>query len=292
LNEKDRDNIENLNSLLLYSQVLNALIPLKEVAVIAKGLGPSEIKRVDQERTIIVSSDIDPSFKTKDVLAGVQDMLLHLDIPSEFRVSLSGKAKEVKENFAKVTFAFVLAIVLVYMIMASQFESFIQPFIIMFTVPLALFGVAIALFVSGTTLNVISLLGMIFLVGTAVNNGIVLIEYINQARDQGVDIEEAAIDSASVRTRPIMMSALTTAIGLLPLALGLGEGAELRSPMAVAMLGGTLSSTFFTLAVIPLFYILITRITEKFFGEDEEEIGTEIPPELSPPSGSDGPDEL
>ncbi|HTL48116.1 MAG TPA: efflux RND transporter permease subunit, partial [Verrucomicrobiae bacterium] len=189
------------------------------------------------------------------------------------------------ENFSRVSFAVILAIVLIYMIMASQFESFLQPLIIMLTVPLALFGVAIALLVSGTTLNVISLLGMIFLVGTAVNNGIVLIEYINQVREEGVEVEKACIDAARIRTRPILMSALSSAIGLLPLALGLGEGAELRSPMAVAMLGGTLSSTFLTLIVIPLFYILLTRVSEKIFGPEEEESDekagvSDTPPEM------------
>lgn len=281
LNEKDRNNIENLNSMLLYSKVLNALIPLKEVAVITKGMGPSEIKRSDQERTILVSADIDKDVKSKDVLEGVQELLKSLVIPADFRVVLSGKAKEVKENFSKVTFAFILAVTLTYMIMASQFESFVQPFIIMLTVPLALFGVAIALLVSGTSLNVISLLGMIFLVGTAVANGIVLIEYINQAREEGLDVEKAALEAARVRTRPILMSALTSAIGLTPLALGLGEGAELRSPMAVAMLGGTLSSTFFTLVVIPMFYIFLTRLTEKLFGaafEDEDDAGVDENP--------------
>lgn len=286
LSEKDRNNIENLNNMLLYSKVLNALIPLKEVAEIEKGMGPSEIKRSDQERTIIVSADISKDVKSKDVLEGVQELLKTLEIPSDFRVVLSGKAKEVKENFSKVTFAFILAVTLCYMIMASQFESFVQPFIIMLTVPLALFGVSIALFVSGTSLNVISLLGMIFLVGTAVANGIVLIEYINQAREEGQDVEEAALNAARIRTRPILMSALTSAIGLTPLALGLGEGAELRSPMAIAMLGGTLSSTFFTLVVIPMFYIFLTRLTEKIFGasfedeagpEDDEEAPSEAP---------------
>lgn len=286
LSEKDRNNIENLNNMLLYSKVLNALIPLKEVAEIEKGMGPSEIKRSDQERTIIVSADISKDVKSKDVLDGVQELLKALEIPSDFRVVLSGKAKEVKENFSKVTFAFLLAVTLTYMIMASQFESFVQPFIIMLTVPLALFGVAIALAVSGTSLNVISLLGMIFLVGTAVANGIVLIEYINQAREEGQDVEEAALNAARIRTRPILMSALTSAIGLTPLALGLGEGAELRSPMAIAMLGGTLSSTFFTLVVIPMFYIFLTRLTEKIFGasfedeegpEDDEEAPSEAP---------------
>ncbi|MBI3312676.1 MAG: efflux RND transporter permease subunit [Candidatus Omnitrophica bacterium] len=271
LSERDRSNIENLNSLLLYSQVLDTLISLKEVAKIERSLGPSEIKRLDQERTATVSADILGQAKSKDVLVAVQKMLAGLSIPEDFQVQLSGKAKEVKENFAMVIFAFVLAVILNYMIMASQFESFMQPLLIMITVPLALFGVGIALWISGTSLNVISLLGMVLLAGTAVNNGIVLIEYINQLREQGMDVEEAALESAKIRTRPILMSALTSILGLVPLALGLGEGAELRSPMAIAMMGGTLSSTVLTLIVIPIFYILITRLSEKFFGMEEED---------------------
>ncbi len=276
LSESDRKDIENLNNLLLYSHVLDALIPLKEVALIERSLGPSEIKRSDQERTITVSAEIQKTVKSTDVLNRVQKMLSVLQVPSDFRVVLSGKAREIKENFAMVIFAFALALVLNYMIMASQFESFFQPLIIMVTVPLALFGVSLALLFGGHSLNVISLLGMVLLAGTAVNNGIVLIEYINQRREEGLDVEEAALESAKIRTRPIIMSALTSVMGLVPLALGLGEGAELRSPMAVAMMGGTLSSTFLTLIVIPCFYIVITRATEKFFGsggEDQEEAG-------------------
>ncbi len=288
LSEKDRSNVENLNNMLLYSKVLNALIPLKEVASIEKGSGPSEIKRSDQERTIMVSADIDQTMKSKDVLVGVQEMLQKLQIPQDFRVLLSGKAKEVKENFNKVTFAFVLALVLNYMIMASQFESFVQPIIIMFTVPLALFGTALALLFTGTSLNVISLLGMIFLAGTAVNNGIVLIEYMNQAREEGQDVEEAALNAAKIRTRPILMSALTSAIGLAPMALGLGESAELRAPMAVSMFGGTIAAVFLSLIVIPMFYIFVTRVTEKVFGsafqddDDPDDIESEpVPPPKS-----------
>ncbi|MBI3307695.1 MAG: efflux RND transporter permease subunit [Candidatus Omnitrophica bacterium] len=272
LRAKDRDNVENLNNLLLYSQVLDTLIPLKEVAQIEKSMAPSEIKRVDQERTTTISADILKDAKSKDVLSAVQKMLAEVNIPSDFQVQLSGKAREVKENFSMVIFAFALAIILNYMIMASQFESFVQPLIIMLTVPLALFGVGVALWLTGTSLNVISLLGMVLLAGTAVNNGIVLIEYINQLREQGMDVEEAAIQSAKIRTRPILMSALTSVLGLVPLALGLGEGAELRSPMAIAMMGGTLSSTFLTLIVIPFIYILVTRLSERFFQEPEEEV--------------------
>lgn len=287
LSGADLENIENLNSLLIYSQVLNELIPMKEIATIQRGLGPSEIRRINQERTVIVSADIAKEMKTNDVLAEVQRMLARLKIPSDFQVALSGKAKEVKENFSKLTFAFALSILLVYMIMASQFESFIQPMIIMVTVPLSFIGVVTALIVSGTSLNVISLLGVVMLGGVAVNNGIILIEYINQLRGEGWDVAEAAFEAAKVRTRPILMSATTTIVGLLPLALGLGEGAELRAPMAVTVMGGMISSTFLTLVIVPSIYILVTRATDHFFGvlEDDEPgpgPGGQTPPDAAP----------
>jgi HAE1 family hydrophobic/amphiphilic exporter-1 len=273
LSEKDRNNLSSLGDLLLYSKVLDSLIPLKEVAQIERGYGPSEIRRSNQERTIIVSADIDKSMQSKDVLKQVQDMLLTMDVATDFRILLSGKAKEVKENFSKVLFAFILSIFLVYMIMASQFESFIQPLIIMMTVPLAFFGVAVALFITGTSLNVISMLGMVILGGVVVNNGIVLIEYMNQLREAGKDVMTAAIEAAKVRTRPILMSSITTIVGLFPLALGLGEGAELRQPMAIAVMGGLTSSTFLTLIVIPSIYILVTNFAERFIGSSDEEMG-------------------
>ncbi len=271
LAERDRDDISNLRNLLIYSQVLDALIPLKEVAEIERGYGPSEIRRLNQERTTIVTADIAKEADTKLVFAQIQQLLTGMEVPEDFQVVISGKVREVKENFAQMIFAFILSILLVYMIMASQFESFVQPFIIMFTVPLAFIGVVSALFISGTSLNVISLLGVVLLAGIVVNNGIVLIEYINQERKNGVDLVKAAVEAAKVRTRPILMSASTTIVGLLPLALGLGEGAELRAPMAVSVMGGLITSTVLTLFVIPALYVLVTRLLEHFFGVTVEE---------------------
>lgn len=277
LSKKDRVNIANLNNLLLYSQVLDALIPLKEVAHIERGLGPSEIRRSNQDRTITVSADIRKDVKSKDVLAQVQRTLSKMDVPTDFQVLLSGKAKEIKESFSLVIFAFVLSVLLVYMIMASLFESFLQPLIIMITVPLAFVGVAIVLVLTGTSINVISLLGLVVLGGIVVNNGIVLIEYINQLRDEGWELTAAAFEAAKIRTRPILMSALTTVAGLIPLALGLGEGSELRQPLAITVIGGLCSSTFLTLGVVPSLYILIVRFADALFGfgDDEEELDQE-----------------
>ncbi|OGW82847.1 MAG: hypothetical protein A2Z83_05710, partial [Omnitrophica bacterium GWA2_52_8] len=241
LSEPDRQNMRNLENLLLYSKVLDTVIPLKDVARIEAGMGPSEVRRTDQERTVTISADVSKAYKSNDILKHVQAFLRqnYHDL-EDFQVELSGKAREVRESFSKVIFAFILAVLLVYMIMAAQFESFVQPLIIMMTVPLALIGVAVALLASGTSLNVISLLGIVLLSGVAVNNGIVLIEYINQLRMEGVELVQAAMEASRVRTRPILMSALTTVIALIPLALGLGEGAELRQPLAITTMGGLL----------------------------------------------------
>lgn len=266
----DRANLSNLDDLLLHSEVLDSMIPLKEVAAIKQGLGPSEIRRKDQQRTITVSADIQKGFKQTKVLKGVQSLLQALEIPEDYQVVLSGQAREVRESFRKVYFALALSIILIYMIMASQFESLVQPFLIMITVPLSIIGISIALFITHTSLNVISLLGMVMLGGVVVNNGIVLMEYINQKRAEGVPLVTAAFEASRVRTRPILMSALTSASGLIPIALGLGEGSELRAPLAITTIGGLLSSTFLSLVVLPCFYILATRLTERLMGEEVE----------------------
>lgn len=270
LSEKDRQKIENLGDLLLYSEVLESTVPLKEVAEIKQGTGPSEIRRKDQQRTITISAAIQRGLKQEKALKAVQAMLQGLKIPEDYQVVLSGQAREVRESFQKVYFALFLSILLIYMIMASQFESLVQPFLIMITVPLSIIGISVALFVTGTSLNVISLLGMVMLGGVVVNNGIVLMEYINQRRVEGIGLVEAAFEASRVRTRPILMSALTSAIGLVPIALGLGEGSELRAPLAITTIGGLLSSTFLSLLVLPCFYILSSRWMAKLTGEEIE----------------------
>lgn len=270
LSEKDREKMSNLDELLLFSDVLDSVIPLKEVANITKGIGPSEIRRKDQQRTITVSADIQKGFRQASVLREVQKMLQGVEIPEDYQVLLSGQAKEVRESFRKVYFALILSILLIYMIMASQFESLVQPLLIMITVPLSVVGISVALFVTGNSLNVISLLGMVMLGGVVVNNGIVLMEYINQKRAEGMPLVQAAFEASKVRTRPILMSALTTVFGLVPIALGLGEGSELRAPLAVTTIGGLLSSTFLSLIVLPCFYILTTRLTNTLLGQEVE----------------------
>lgn len=283
LREADRNDIERLGSLLIRSPVLDGEVALREVSTITKGEGPSEIKRKDRFRTINISAAIEESANKNQVLSSLMKGLVERfpEVPEGYSIGLSGESIEVKEAFSKIMFALVLATLLIYMIMASQFESLMQPFIIMFSVPLTVIGVSIAMFLTHTSLNAITMLGFILLGGIVVNNGIVLIDYVNQSRKQGEDILRSAILSSKVRARPIFMTAITTIVGLIPLAIGLGgEGAAIQAPMAVAVMGGLASSTLLTLLVIPSIYILIERwfqhILKKYLGTaDDRELDEE-----------------
>ena len=180
-------------------------------------------------------------------------------MPSGITATVSGQSEEMLESFTSMQFALALAIFLVYLVMASQFESLVHPFVILFTIPLALVGAVLALFVTGTTINIVAFIGVIMLAGIVVNNAIVLVDLINQLRAQGKDRGDAIMEAGIARLRPILMTSLTTALGLLPMALGFGEGSEVRTPMAITVIGGLLVSTLLTLLVIPVVYSLLDR---------------------------------
>jgi HAE1 family hydrophobic/amphiphilic exporter-1 len=184
-------------------------------------------------------------------------------VEKDFTIQLAGENQEMKESFLSLLFALILSVILVYMIMASEFESFWQPFIIMFTLPLSMIGVVLVLFLTHTPISVVVILGVITLGGVVVDNGIVLIDKVNVIRNTGEDIVKSVIQAGSNRLRPIMMTSFTTVLGLLPLALGLGEGSELQSPMAITVMGGLTVCTFLTLFVIPALYIIAAEWLEK-----------------------------
>lgn len=254
LAEKDRNNLASLENLLVYAPGGYNLY-LKQVANIEAGKGPSQIKRIDQQRTITVHADL-AGVSLRKVAGRVTEIIdIYQDMPG-YTVMLSGETEKIRESFISLISALIFALILVYMIMAAQFESLYQPFIILFTIPLALIGVVIAFILTGTSINAISMMGFIILGGIVVNNGIVLIDFINQLRARGVSLIDAVITSCETRLRPIIMTMSTTVLGLLPIALGIGEGAELRTPMAITVIGGLLFSTVFTLGVIPVIYIL------------------------------------
>jgi HAE1 family hydrophobic/amphiphilic exporter-1 len=233
-------------------------VSLDAVADINISQGPAEIRRVAQERVAIISANIAyGDLGAAAVEAG--SIIDRTPMPNGITAIVSGQSEEMQESFQSMQFALALAVFLVYLVMASQFESLIHPFVILFTIPLALVGAVLALFVTGKTINIVALIGVIMLAGIVVNNAIVLVDLINQLRSQGKDRIEAIMEAGSARLRPILMTSLTTALGLLPMAVGFGEGSEVRAPMAITVIGGLLVSTFLTLVVIPVVYSLMDR---------------------------------
>ncbi|MCK4852283.1 MAG: efflux RND transporter permease subunit, partial [Candidatus Omnitrophica bacterium] len=241
------------------------MIPLGTVARFERGVGPSEIRRISQERTVTVSANT-AGRKMSDILRDVDRMLKGIESEGDCRVKLTGESEEMRRSFNSLRFALILSIIMVYMIMAAQFESLTQPLIILFTVPLSLIGVLVALYATRVSVSVVALLGVIMLGGIVVNNGIVMIDYTNILMRKGMSVKNAVVEASRTRLRPIIMTALTTVLGLFPMALAMGKGAELRSPMAISVMGGLFVSTFLTLLVIPSIFILEDEIREKIRG--------------------------
>lgn len=228
-------------------------IHLSSVADVNILSGPNEIRRVDQERSAIITANVD-GVDLKEAVEKIYLMLDETAMPQGIRYELSGQNKEMETSMNSMTMAMLLAVFLVYIVMASQFESFLHPFLIMFSIPMALIGVILTLWLINMPLGVTVYIGIITLVGVVVNNAIVLIDYINTLRKRGEEKLEAIKKAGLVRLRPILITTLTTMLGLLPMALGLGEGAEIRTPMAVTIIAGLVSSTFLTLVLIPVLY--------------------------------------
>ncbi|MBN1352663.1 efflux RND transporter permease subunit [candidate division KSB1 bacterium] len=237
-------------------------IPLRAVADVEYSKAPTEINREDQERVVRISMNISGR-DLRTLTEEVTQVLKTVAIPNDFRVEIGGLAEEQQESFIYLGIAMLAAIILTYMVMASQFESLLNPFIILFTIPLSLIGVALALVVTGTNLNVMALVGVIMLVGIVVNNGIVLVDYINKLRQRGKELFDAIIEAGRVRLRPVLMTALTTILAMLPLALGLGESGENWAPMARSVMGGLTVATMLTLIVVPVIYAVLERFLEK-----------------------------
>lgn len=237
-------------------------VKLEEVATVSMQEGPVSIRRSDQAA---VAFFVD--YETKESLGGisakVDKALEQVNLPSTTQVVFSGDRELYDSAIDDMLLAVMLAIVLVYIVMAAQFESFKYPFVIMFTVPLMIIGVAIAMFVTNTLIGVTSVIGILVLVGIVVNNGIVLVDYINQQKAMGMPAYEAILLATQDRLRPILMTALTTILGLLPLALGIGEGTEMNQPMGIAVIGGLITSTLLTLYIVPIIYSLMDKETRK-----------------------------
>jgi HAE1 family hydrophobic/amphiphilic exporter-1 len=257
LSEDERQSISAVRELIVNPES-DRPVPLSSVAEIRVAEGPSEIRRADQERVALIQANLAYGdlgaavVEAETLLAGVQ-------LPYGLSMRITGQSEEMEASFRSLLFALGLAIFLVYLVMASQFESLLHPFVILFSIPLAAVGVALALWLSDIRISVIVFIGLIMLAGIVVNNAIVLVDLINQLRADGMERISAIREAARLRLRPIMMTTLTTVLGLLPMALGLGESSEMRTPMAVTVIGGLLTSTLLTLVVVPVMYSLLDR---------------------------------
>ncbi|MBS3985969.1 MAG: efflux RND transporter permease subunit [Selenomonadales bacterium] len=251
-----RQSIADLENLIVAARE-GQVVRLSQVASVEQAVGPASINRRANQRYVAITATVEGR-DLRSVTRDLQERLDALELPVDYRAELAGDALEMNEAFSGLITALILAVVLVYMVMASQFESLLYPFIVMFTMPLAVIGVLLALFFTGQTFNVPSIMGVIVLAGIVVNNAIVLVDYINQLRARGRSVHDAIIEAAGARLRPILMTTTTTILALVPMAVLGGSAAEMQRPLSIAIIGGLTMSTLLTLYIIPLAYDLAT----------------------------------
>jgi hydrophobic/amphiphilic exporter-1 (mainly G- bacteria), HAE1 family len=260
-----RDSLADLERLSLSASLLDTdgaprMVALRQIASLTPSTGPTQINRKDLTREIMVSANTD------GVAAGtagtrLQAELAKIELPPGYRFVTGGATRDMIESAGYAVQALLLGVVFIYMILASQFGRFVQPLAIMASLPLSLIGVVVALLITRSTLNMFSMIGFIMLMGLVTKNAILLVDYANHCRERGMDRSQALLEAASVRLRPILMTTLAMVFGMIPLALGIGEGSEQRAPMAHAVIGGVLASTLLTLVVVPVLYSLLDDLT-------------------------------
>ena len=277
LGEAWRDNVQAVGSVPIQT-ARGTLVPLQDMAILQYGESPIQIVRSDQSRIVTITGDI-AGRPLNLVMNDIRELVDEFHLPEGMLVSYAGQDQLMQESFIELGQAMLLGILLVFMILASQFESLLQPLIIMVTLPLAVIGVILGLLIGKTTFNVISFVGAIMLAGIVVNNAIVLIDYINHLRAEGVERTKAVITAGKVRLRPILMTTLTTVLGMIPMAMAKGEGSEMAKPIAFTVIGGLITSTLLTLLVIPVVYTLMDGISRRIMrlfgrGGDGEAVST------------------
>ena len=256
-------------------------VPLRDLVTVEQTLGPAEIWREQQGRVVTVYADVASGGLAGAILA-VEDALADLTPPYNVRLDVGGENEEMRRSFQDLAFAFGLALLLVYMILAAQFESFVHPFTILMAVPLALVGAILALALTGQGLNTMSLIGVVILVGIVVNDSIVKVDFINQGRARGLRLRAAILEAGLVRLRPIVMTTVTTVLGLFPMALGIGRGADLRAPLAISVIGGLIVATALTLIVVPVVYAVVEDVRRIWRGRGTASPASRAQPALQP----------
>jgi HAE1 family hydrophobic/amphiphilic exporter-1 len=234
--------------------LLGETVKLRDIADVSEEAGYASITRNNQERTITVEAALEEGYNIGIVGDEVKEALEDIEVPEGYTVELVGESEEINSALRDLALALAMAVALIYMVMAAQFESFKYPFIVMFAIPLAFTGGFLALIITNTPLSVVALIGMIILAGIVVNNGIVLVDYINQLKERGMTSHKAIMKAGRTRLRPIVMTALTTIFALSTMSIGVGRGAEMMQPLAITAIGGLIFSTALTLIVIPAMY--------------------------------------
>ena len=248
-----RESIESLENILVYNSMGQAM-RIKDLGEVVERDSPPTIERKDRQRIVTVSASIGPGAALGDVVAEGQKIIKRIEIPAGINMQIAGSYEDQVESFADLGVLAVLIIVLVFIVMAAQFESLSYPFIIMLSIPFAISGVLLMLYITGTTLNMMSLLGAIMLIGVVVKNGIVLIDYTSLCRERGMGVIQSVVTAGKSRLRPVLMTSVTTILGMIPMAIGAGQGAEMWRPMGIAVIGGMTISTVLTLLLVPTVY--------------------------------------
>jgi hydrophobe/amphiphile efflux-1 (HAE1) family protein len=257
---EDRATPTDLDNLYVRSDRTGALIPLSNLVRLTETAGPMRLNRFDRLRAITVSASLAPGYTLGEALTFVEKVVKD-ELPGSVRLEFDGQSREFKESGGQLYMMFLLAMVVVFLVLAAQFESFLHPFVIMTTVPLAVIGALVGLWMYGVSINVFSQIASIMLVGLAAKNGILIVEFANQLRDRGIEFREAVIGAAAIRLRPVLMTSFCTAFGALPLLLATGAGAESRQSIGVVVFYGVIISVFLTLVVVPAVYLIVARNT-------------------------------
>jgi HAE1 family hydrophobic/amphiphilic exporter-1 len=265
LSEDFRDRVDKITRINIRNG-LGVMVPLRALADIRISEGPAEIRRISQQKSAVITGNIS-GIALDEAKEKIMAAARTIDKPPDSTIYLAGQSMEQDVAFSSMIFAILLAIFLVYLVMASQFESFKKPLIIMFTIPLGIIGVILVGLIANMSINVIVLIGLVILSGIIVNNAIVLVDYIGQLQERGMKKIEAIKKAAQVRWRPILMTTITTILGLTPMALDFNEGFEIRIPLALTLIGGLFFGTFLTLVFIPLVYNLIVKETQPIKAE-------------------------
>jgi multidrug efflux pump len=236
------------------------LVQLANVVQVRETVSPKELNHYNRVRSTTLSANLAPGVDLGTALSDL-DRLAATNLPASIRTDLAGQSREFRESSSKLYFMFLLAVVFIYLVLAAQFESFVHPLTILLSVPLAVVGAILSLRLFGLSLNIYSQIGLVILIGLVTKNSILIVEFSNQLRQRGASAIDAVTEAARIRLRPILMTSFSTIVGVLPIALGRGSGAEARQPLGIAIVGGMFFSTFLTLLLVPAVYIFMSRFT-------------------------------